>query len=106
MNILHSSTWAHSLLHIVGLGGLTLFIIVVAVWSLVWKGVALWVSARNHQRAWFVVMLILNTAGILEIIYLFGFRSDKKEGATKSLFNNPAAESDAAEEPVAQTPSA
>ncbi|MES2225464.1 MAG: DUF5652 family protein [Patescibacteria group bacterium] len=61
----------------------------VTLWSLAWKGVALWFSARNHQKAWFVVMLIVNTLGILEIIYLLFFRRDKQPGATKSLFNNP-----------------
>jgi methionyl-tRNA synthetase len=40
------------------------------IWSLVWKGLALWRSARHGHTAWFVVMLILNTLGILEIIYL------------------------------------
>jgi len=92
--------------HLFAISGLTALIIVVAAWSLVWKGIALWVSARNHQRAWFVVMLIVNTAGILEIIYLLGFRSDKKEGATPSLFNAPAADSDATNEPVAETDAA
>jgi hypothetical protein len=90
--------------HLFAISGLTVLIIVIAAWSLVWKGIALWVSARNHQRAWFIVMLIVNTAGILEIIYLLAFRSDKKEGSTKSLFNNPAPKAD--DEPVAETPSA
>lgn len=90
--------------HLFSIGAVAAGIIVLALWSLVWKGIALWVSARNHQRAWFIVMLVLNTAGILEIIYLLAFRSDKKEGATKSLFNNPAAE--AGDAPVAETPPA
>lgn len=40
-------------------------------WSLFWKGLALWHSAERGQYWWFVIMLALNTAGILEIIYLF-----------------------------------
>jgi hypothetical protein len=60
-----------------------------AVWSLIWKGIALWHAARNHQRNWFVVILVLNTLGILEIIYLLWFRRDKREGVTQSMFNNP-----------------
>jgi hypothetical protein len=50
-----------------------LFVILI-VWSLVWKGIALWHSARNTQTAWYVIMLIVNTAGILEIVYLLFFR--------------------------------
>jgi len=40
------------------------------VWTLVWKGLALWRAARAGQSVWFIVMLILNTGGLLEIIYL------------------------------------
>jgi phage shock protein PspC (stress-responsive transcriptional regulator) len=61
----------------------------VAVWTLAWKGVALWFAARNHQKKWFIVLLILNTVGILDIVYLLWFRRDKQEGVTTSLFNNP-----------------
>ncbi len=46
-------------------------------WSLIWKGFALWRSGRNSQPAWFVVMLLLNTAGILEIVYLLFFQSER-----------------------------
>lgn len=65
---------------------LTAIFAVVTVWSLIWKGVGLWFSARNHQKRWFVAMLILNTIGILEIIYLLRFRADKRPGVTPSLF--------------------
>jgi len=59
--------------------GLTLKILLALaiVWSLIWKAIALWKAARNNQPAWFVVLLILNTLGILEIIYIFGFSSPK-----------------------------
>ena len=40
------------------------------IWSLFWKGYALWRSARNYQKGWFVSLLIFNTLGILEILYL------------------------------------
>jgi len=43
----------------------------IVLWSLVWKGLALWHSARRGQPWWFVILMIVNTAGILEIIYLF-----------------------------------
>lgn len=47
-------------------------IVLVVLWSLFWKGLALWHAARRGQYWWFVIMLVVNTAGILEIIYLFG----------------------------------
>ena len=64
-------------------GGIAL--IVVLIWSLCWKGWALWISARGEQKWWFIVLLILNTLGILEIIYIFiiSKRIKKVEGEIK-----------------------
>lgn len=60
----HTYTLSHIALSVIAL---------LAIWELIWKGLALWRAGRNKQVAWFVVMLILNTAGILEIIYLLFF---------------------------------
>ena len=38
-------------------------------WSLVWKGLALWHAARREEKVWYIVLLLVNTAGILEIIF-------------------------------------
>jgi hypothetical protein len=57
----------------------TWVILAIAAWTLPWKGVALWRSARNHHTAWFVVLLIVNTLAILEIIYIFGFSKKKPQ---------------------------
>ena len=46
-------------------------LIILLVWSMIWKGLALWKAAHREQKVWFVVFLIVNTCGILEIIYLF-----------------------------------
>jgi Family of unknown function (DUF5652) len=51
-------------------------LIIVLLWTVILKGYALWHSARNSQKWWFIVLLIVNTVGILEIIYLIWFRSD------------------------------
>jgi hypothetical protein len=63
-----------------GLGALFGGLVAVAiVWSLLWKGLALWHSARRGEPWWFVIMLIINTAGVLEIIYLFAVAKLKVE---------------------------
>ena len=50
------------------------FILVLAtIWMLVWKGLGLWRAVKLGQKKWYIVLLLLNTAGILEIIYLFKF---------------------------------
>lgn len=41
-------------------------------WSIPWKGYALWVAAKNTHRWWFVLLLLVNTVAILEIVYIFG----------------------------------
>jgi len=46
-------------------------------WSIIWKGIALWYAARNKQLVWYIVLLIVNTVGILEIVYLVFFKKDK-----------------------------
>jgi hypothetical protein len=48
-----------------------IFIILAAVWTIPWKGVALWRAARNRNKVWFVILLLLNTLAILEIFYIF-----------------------------------
>lgn len=50
---------------------------IIIIWSLSWKGVALWHAARNKQLAWFIAILIINTVGIFDIIYLIFFKKDK-----------------------------
>lgn len=42
------------------------------------KAFALWHAARNNQTFWFVALLVLNTLGILEVVYLVAFRKDKQ----------------------------
>lgn len=46
------------------------WIILLVVWSMIWKGFALWKSAGLRQKWWFIAILVVNTIGILEIIYL------------------------------------
>jgi hypothetical protein len=49
----------------------------VMIWTIPWKGVALWRAARNQSIIWFVILLVVNTLGILEIIYIFIFSRKK-----------------------------
>lgn len=57
----------------------SIFVIVILIWSILWKGIALWKSANYKQRNWFIAILIVNTMGILEIAYLFKFAKQKME---------------------------
>ncbi len=46
-------------------------LLVMALWSLPWKGYALWHASRLNHKKWFIAILILNTLAILEIFYIF-----------------------------------
>ena len=50
-----------------------------AIWEMVWKGIALWRAGRNGHKVWFIAILILNTIGILPIVYIFGFSKKRAE---------------------------
>lgn len=57
-----------------GVGWLPLFgagFLIFMLWSIVWKGLALWHSSQRKEPWWFIALLVINTIGILEIIYLF-----------------------------------
>ncbi len=53
-------------------------VVLIGLWSLPWKGIALWKSAQQKEKWWFIALLVINTVGLLEILYIFAF-SKKKE---------------------------
>lgn len=62
-----------------------LALILSALWTILWKGMALWKAAKREDRVWFIVLLILNTLGILDILYIYIFsRRDKQAKAAIS----------------------
>lgn len=54
-------------------------------WTLPWKGVALWRSARREEKWWFVALLTINTLALLDILYIFVFSKKKTKN---SILNN------------------
>ena len=71
------SHWALplSILGIV-VGGILLIVFII--WSVYWKGRALWRAAHLNSKPWFVALLLINTLGILEILYIYVFSKKKK----------------------------
>jgi len=49
------------------------------IWDLVWRGVALWRAGRNNHLIWFVFLFIVNSVGILPIIYLIIHKKKKSK---------------------------
>jgi len=52
-------------------------LVLIGLWSLPWKGVALWKAAKQSSLVWFIVLLVANTIGLLEILYIFVFSRRK-----------------------------
>lgn len=49
-------------------------IIIAAIWDAIWKLIALWQSAQRKQLTWFILLGIINSVGLLPIIYLLMHR--------------------------------
>ncbi len=56
-----------------------ILLVLALLWTLPWKGVALWKAANKKHKWWFIALLVVNTLAILEIAYIFYF-SDKEDG--------------------------
>jgi len=65
--------------------GISLWLLVIVIiWSAVWKFLALWKSARKNHLVWFIVFAIVNTMGILEILYIYVFSEKRKKPEKES----------------------
>lgn len=60
------------------------YLVIALIWSLAWKGVALWKSADRKEKWWFIAFLVVNTFGVLEIAYLFYFSKKENSDTGKS----------------------
>jgi hypothetical protein len=67
-------------------GTVGIWLLLLLIWTIPWKGYALWLAARNDSPWWFIILLVVNTVGILEIIYIFfvGRPLQKKLSAAES----------------------
>ena len=74
-----SMFWFFAPLGIVGELVMAAFIVVVVIWSLIWKGMALWKAAHHNSRGWFIALLLVNTFGILDILYIYVFSKKHKQ---------------------------
>ena len=69
---------------------------IIVTWTLFWKGLSLWKASKRNSPTWFVVLLVVNTIGILEILYYFLFsemklsgKNDKKDKKGKKSAKKP-----------------
>ncbi len=56
-----------------------IIIVLALLWTIPWKGVALWKAAQNKHKLWFILILLVNTLAILEIVYILAFSKKPQE---------------------------
>ena len=64
-----------------------LLAVLFAAWELAWKGLALWRAARNGHKGWFIAILMVNTLGVLPIIYLLNFSRPSGQHSSSNSIN-------------------
>lgn len=67
-------------------GAALVLVMILSIWTLIWKGLALWKASKKNSIPWFVIILVVNTVGILEILYIFIFSKMSFKGK-KLKFN-------------------
>lgn len=65
-------------------GSATPLVIVLVFSDLILKGVTLFKSAQRNQKVWFIALLLINSLGILPIIYLILNKDIRMMGAATS----------------------
>lgn len=54
-----------------------IWLIPLLLWSLLWKGIALWKAGRNNQAGWFTLLFLVQTLGVLDLIYILFFQKTR-----------------------------
>lgn len=54
-------------------------LLLILLWTMPWKGVALWKAAKKNDQLWFIAILLLNTLAILDILYLYFFSERQRK---------------------------
>lgn len=67
-------------------GTQTLLITLILTWSLFWKALALWRSAKSNDNLWFIGLMVINTFGLLEIAYVFYLSKNKLKAEEVKIF--------------------
>lgn len=53
------------------------FLMIAILWEATWKIIAMWKAARNNHLAWFICIALINTVGVLPIVYILMHRGVK-----------------------------
>lgn len=65
--------------------GGALLVLILAMWGIVWKLLALYRAGANRSKGWFIVLGLVNTLGVLEILYLLIFSRSRTRMINEKL---------------------
>lgn len=51
-------------------------LIILFIWETVWKLIAMWKAGRHNHLAWFICIALINTLGILPIVYILMHKNE------------------------------
>ena len=52
------------------------FLMIAILWEATWKIIAMWKAGRNNHLAWYICIALINTVGILPIVYILMHRKN------------------------------
>ena len=59
--------------------------IILVLWTIPWKVYAVWLAVKSDRKAWFVVLVLINSLSILEMIYVFNVEKKSWEEVKASF---------------------
>ncbi len=68
---------------------INILVALMVVWTILWKCYSVWVASKNNDKKWFIALVIFNTAGILDIIYIFGVAKKKRSEVKAAFYRLP-----------------
>jgi len=54
-------------------------LIALVIWETIWKGLALWRASQHKQLGWFIAIFVINSAGLLPIVYILTTKGDRHD---------------------------
>jgi len=61
------------------MGGWWTMLVLLVLADVILRGMGMWRAARKGQQGWFVAMLVMNSVGILPVVYMLFFEKKGKK---------------------------
>lgn len=62
--------------------------LIAVLWAVSIKGYALWHAAKRNEKWWFIALLVINTFGLFELVYILFFAKVWPRKSAEKIENN------------------